>query len=338
MVEVFKEIGVFKGEHLTFETVMCEADPVAALLPRENQFFSLTGGEHQLIKIPDADGDFVIAFWRTSHQGIFHIAGSIPTSDRRWNRVNRWIQRAPEIMRCYLDEGSFRDLASKMSSLGRPEVRKMTAWQQSDSSSLNRSWPVKVNQERYTPEEVFDQADIEGTSVRTLTVVTDTGLSCHLRRQSGATFYSGRIDSFAEHVLDCLERLSAARLALVSNRQRVADRPLMRPLSISLAEEVFQSAEDTQRLTILLEEQPHLSVAVLHANPYMHLMVSDQADGSTFDVVVTRTDSVEVYPSFRASAPALTRLAQRIGEYFSSARIGEAAPKKSVSLADLLTA
>lgn len=338
MLDVVENIGVLKGEHLTFETIMCESDPFAAMLPDTQDHYTLTDGHNKVVKVADVDGDFLIACWATEYPGVFHLSGSIPTSDRRWSKVNRWIHRAPDIMRCYLNEDMFRQLGLRLWSIGRPEVRKMTAWRQSDSSSLNRSWPAKTDHERYTPDEVFELAKSEGASVRSLTVTTETGLNCHLRRQSGTTYYSGDFPAYNQQVLEQLATYSASRLALISNRQREASRPLMRPLSISLPEQVFQSAEDTQRLRALLEDQSQISIAVLHSNPYLHLMVSDQVDGSTFDVVVTKPDSVELYPSFRSTGPALARLAQKIGEHFSAANIEEARPKAPVNLSDLLNA
>ncbi|WP_457966882.1 hypothetical protein M1E17_09360 [Arthrobacter sp. D1-29] len=331
-------VGLERGEQLAFETVMCDGDPVDMLFGPDSGFPKVTNGTSSLMKIFDDDGDFVVASWATAQIGVFHISGSVPTSDRRWSRVNRAISRAPEVMRCFLNEDKFRQLARKLDSIGRPEVVRMAAWRQSDASSLNRGWPAKSESLRYTPDDVFDLASMEGASVRSLTVSIENELHCHLRRTSGATFYSGQFRAFTANILDAFAEYSAERLELLSNRQRAVNGPLGLPLTINLAEQVFSDAGDTERLRRLMEDGQHTSVAVLHDNPYLHLMVADHADGSTFDVVVTSPDAVDIYPSFRSSASSLARLVQRIGEHFSAERIEEAAPRERVSLDNLVGA
>lgn len=338
LVQAHEVVGLERGEQLAFETIMCDGDPVDLLFGAESGFPKMTNGSSSLMKIFDDDGDFVVASWATTEPGVFHISGSVPTSDRRWGLVNRAISRAPDVMRCFLNEDKFRRLARKLESIGRPEVVRMAAWRQSDASSLNRGWPAKPESLRYTPDDVFDLANLEGASVRSLTVSVENELHCHLRRTSGATFYSGQFRPFAASILDAFAGYSAERLNLLSNRQRAIDKPLGLPLTINLAEDVFSTSGDTERLRRLMEDGQQMSVAVLHDNPYLHLMVADHADGSTFDVVVTSPAAVDIYPSFRSSASSLARLVQRISEHFSADRIEQAVPRQRVSLDDLVGA
>lgn len=322
---------------MAFETVLCDNDPVGQLFGGAD-YPIVTNGTSSLIRIFDDEGDYVVAAWATRQRGIYHVSGSVPTSDRRWGKVNRAISGAPDVMRCFLNEDKFRHLARRLDSIGRVEVVRMAAWRQSDSSSLNRGWPAKVDSYRYTPDDVFDLAAMEGASVRSLTVSIGIDLHCHLRRTSGATFYSGQFPAFATNTLDAFADYSAERLELLSNRQRVVDAPLGLPLTMHLPEPVFATAGDTERLRRLMEDAPNVSVAVLHDNPYLYLMIADHADGSTFDVVVTSPKAVDIYPSFRSSASSLARLVQRIGEHFSAEEIAEAAPRQPVSLDDLVGA
>lgn len=338
LIEAYEVVGLERGEQLAFETVICDRDPLELLFGIDSGFPALSNGSSSLIRIINPDGDFVVASWATARDGVFHISGSVPTSDRRWTLVNRAISRTPEVMRCFLNEDMFRLLARKIQSIGRPEVVRMSAWRQSDASSLNRSWPVKADSYRYTPDDVFDFAHKEGTSVRSLTISVENELHCHLRRTSGATFYSGQFREFVQAVLNAFAGYSAERLNLLSNRQREVDMPLGLPLTINLAEDVFTSASETERLRRFVEEGQHTSVAVLHDNPYLHLMVTDHTDGSTFDVVVTSPNAIDVYPSFRSSAFSLSRLAQRISEQFSAEGMEESAPRARVSLDDLVGA
>jgi hypothetical protein len=317
---------------------MCLSDPVEAIFGPLNPFRVISSGGNQLVNVSHPDGDFVLGCWATEFAGVFHLSGSVPTTDRRWKRINNAIAGAPEIMRCFLDEAMFRSLAVESVSSGPAEVIRMTAWRQSDSSRLHRSWQSKSGQRRYSPLEVFDLARSEGTSVRTMTVIAEDMAHCHLRRTSGSTFYSGNIESFVHRVLGPLASFSSERLSLLANRNRIVDEPLRPPVSVALAESVFMNGEDTGRLRSLIEELPHISVAVLHGNPYLHLMVADHTDGSTFDVVITNPKSVDIYPSFRSTAPSLARLAQTIADHFSSSTIEEASRSETFSLEDLVGA
>lgn len=336
MADAFEMAQIAKTEHLTFETIMCLTDPVEAILGSVESLNVVSSNGNHLVKIPHADGDFVLGCWATESSGVFQLSGSVPTTDRRWKRINTAVSGAPDIMRCFLDEATFRTLAVDSVGSAPTEVIRMTAWRQSDSSSLNRSWQAKSGHRRYTPLEIFDLARSEGTSVRSLTVMAENLAHCHLRRTSGSTFYSGDIRAFVHRVLEPLARFSGERLSLLADRTRVVNEPLRPPVSIALPESVFVSGEDTSRLRTLIEDIPKLSVAVLHGNPYLHLMVADHSDGSTFDVVVTDPASVDIYPSFRSTAPALSRLAQRIAEHFSSSSIREAIREESFSLEDLV--
>jgi hypothetical protein len=95
-------------------------------------------------------------------------------------------------------------------------------------------------------------------------------------------------------------------------------------------------AHATGEVIAELERQRGAVIAVLHRNPYLHVVVTDSADGSNFDVFVTSPDAIEVHPGFRASMGALTRLAQNLGERFEALEIAEAAQSEPVSLDDLV--
>lgn len=47
---------------------------------------------------------------------------------------------------------------------------------------------------------------------------------------------------------------------------------------------------------------------MLHRNPYLHVLVSDHLDGSTFDLFVTDDDDLQLIPGPYASVSALGRV------------------------------
>jgi phosphoribosylcarboxyaminoimidazole (NCAIR) mutase len=98
----------------------------------------------------------------------------------------------------------------------------------------------------------------------------------------------------------------------------------------------MQSGNETAAILELVQGMADVSMAVFHRNPYLHFTVTDESDGSNFDVMVTRADAIDIFPGYRASATALARVAQRLGERFGALTIGDALPIERVSLDDLV--
>ena len=162
-------------------------------------------------------------------------------------------------------------------------------------------------------------------------------LSLHLRRLAGASFYNGDFVLFESIVLGRLAAAAGRRAALLTGRERKVNEPLLSPISIRLPQPIFVDADATGEVIIELERGTALTVAVLHRNPYMHAVVVDNADGSNFDVTVTVTDVIDIFPGFRASTGAFVRLTQRLSERFEALEILEAQPLAQVSLDDMVT-
>lgn len=73
----------------------------------------------------------------------------------------------------------------------------------------------------------------------------------------------------------------------------------------------------------------------MHRNPYLHVAVTDDVDGSNYDLFVTEGDRIEIHAGFRASMGSFTRLAQSLGDRFEAEALQEAPPKQTVSFYDL---
>ena len=111
----------------------------------------------------------------------------------------------------------------------------------------------------------------------------------------------GSFKAFDNVVLSRLASAAHRRAKLLRGRNRVVNAPLAQPIAIHLRGAVLHDAEATGDVLAELEQGKALAVAVLHRNPYMHAVVTDNSDGSNFDVVVTSPDVIHVYPGFRAS-------------------------------------
>jgi len=327
-------------EQITVETIICDdADPLVLIGPKGETPDVRFAGRVALVRVDDERGPFVLGCWPTAYDGVFHLVGSAPTTDPRWRRVERWVANAaPAAVPVLLNHDDFADIGSALSEFGEVEVSRLTARRRSDQSSLSRGWKARSGSLRPDQHQAIAETEDERASVRTLTLHVGDALDVHLRRLAGATFYNGDFDIFDRLVLGRLATAASRRRALLSGRERHPGETPRLPISIRLPGPVLIDADATGELLNELERQRGIAVAVLHRNPYLHVVVTDYSDGSNFDVFVTSSDVIEVHPGFRASFGSLTLLTQQLGERFEALEIAEAEPAEPVSLDDLLVA
>lgn len=330
-------------EPITVETLIADdVAPVEALSYRFPQAEVRSVGLVSLMRIEHPDGPFVLSTWPSGYDGVFHLVGSVPSTDKRWQRVERAIGSATGLSACFLNHEDFVAIGTALSEHGRVEVSRLTARRPIDASSLQRGWQQQGGSLRPDPPQAIGQAEEEDASVRTLTLHVSSDderpvLNLHIRRLAGATFYSGDFAIFDDVVLSRLSAGAARRAQLLSGRARTVEDPLPRPISVQLLKPVMVDAEATGTVLDVLKEGNALSVAVMHRNPYLHVLVTDNSDGSNFDVVVTETNSIDIFPGFLAKMGTFNRLTQRLSEHFEAFAIIEAAPVETVSLADLVS-
>jgi hypothetical protein len=339
-----RQADAIPHEPVTIETLITDgANPLEVLRRGGTTTHTelRTTGLVGVLLVHDDSGPFVISAWPTQFSGVFHLLSSIPSTDARWRKVERWIGRSsPHLVPCFLDHDDFADIGTALSEFGEVEVSRLTARRRSDMSSLTRGWKARASTLRPTHHEAIADAEEERASVRTLTLQVSgdhAALSLHLRRLAGATFYNGDFAIFEEVVLGRLATAAGRRAELLSGRQRRVDEPLPQPIAIRLHGPILADANATGEVVAELERMSGISIAVLHRNPYLHVVVTDYADGSNFDVLVTTPDVIEVYPGFRSSMGSYTRLTQRLGERFEALDIVEAAESAPVSLDDLVS-
>jgi len=328
-----------RAPHVAFETVwVSDGHPfdhlgAAEVLAAERR----SVGDVEILKLADDEGPWQVVALPTVHDGVFHLASGVPTTHARWKKVVRWVASARDVSRCFLDHRDFRAFGHQLQQFGEVEVVTATGRSTRDQSSLFRGFPPVTGSLRPRPEEVVEEFERNSAYVRSWVLRVGDELNFHLRRVAGATFYSGRYRLFEDQVLAPLAEAAAARRALLTGRQRRRSVPVV-PLSVVLAEDVFNSREDTGLLVDLAQGMTDMSMAVFHRNPYLHFVLTDEGDGSNFDVMVTVPDVVNVYPGFRASPASLARVTGRIAEAFGAIRIEQAEPRPKVSLTDLVEA
>jgi hypothetical protein len=291
-----------------------------------------------VLRVGDGNDAYVVSVWPTREEGVHQLVGTIPVTDERWRRVERWlISSAPRLVPFVLNQADFEGIGAALARHGRVEVSRLTARVLRDGSSYTRGWAAEG---RRSPRPTYSQAlaEVEDfASVRTLTVHVGDMLSLHLRRQAGATFYGGSFRVFEEVVLASLVAAAARRKALLSGRQRQAHIRTEHAIAVQMPTGIFSDAESVSDLLEALSEQRGVGIAVLHRNPYLHVAVTDYLDGSNFDAFVTSDDSVVIYPGYRASAGSLTRLTEHIAERFAAREVADVPASKPPTRDELFT-
>ena len=96
-----------------------------------------------------------------------------------------------------------------------------------------------------------------------------------------------------------------------------------RPLRIEYVEDVFGDKNQNHRLINTLKRMKDSALSVYHPNPYLHASLLDYADGSSYEVWVTKPNSILVVPQRRASTDSIERLCNFICDEFQEGVIEE---------------
>ena len=240
--------------------------------------------------------------------GVVHLLGSVPFTERPWERVDRsWLPAAhPRLAGVILNRADFESIGDRLGQLGEVHVTRMTARVLRDGSSYSRGWP----EVQPTHREALSEAD--GMIVNTLRL--SVGASrIHLRRSAGATFYEGSWEAFVEIVLGSLADAAAERRRMLSGRDRDPVEPVSETLVMDLQPDVASAPSTRERVLESINALRGARTAVLHANPYLHVVATDHLDGSSFDILITDDHRLTIIPGVRASTGSLARVTDAVG-------------------------
>lgn len=328
-------------EQVVVETLISDGvDPLAAVavngrVKTQFDFVGLAGVSVALIE--SQDGPFVLSSWPAAQAGVFHLVSSVPSSDTRWRTVERWLSgAAPTVGRCFLDHDDFLSFGAVLSEFGDVEVKMASGRVRHDHSSWVRGFPALSSSMRPSVDDIVLEAENANAALKTLHLHVEGVVDVWLRRIAGATFTRGDFAVFQEQVLARLAVSASRRLALLSGRNRVVDQPVKPPIQIVLPAPTLSDSAATGEVLRVLGDTSSLSFAVLHRNPYLHVIVSDDIDGSNMDVFVTEADRIELHPGFRTSMGSLARITNVLSEHFEADVLQEAQAPKAPSIAELM--
>jgi hypothetical protein len=284
-----------------------------------------------LIKARMKQSEYVVAVWNSNEEGVVHVMSSPPWTDSRWRRVEQsWVNAAaPKIARVLLNSGEFEAMGDLLSEFGPIAVSRMAARVLADNSSYTRGWPGDEFGQHPNHTEALGEVS-DGMNVQTLSFAVDGKLAIHLRRQAGATFYRGDFGLFAATVLTRLASAAGERRRILTGRQRHEDEPITEAILMTFEQPV--SVNLRERLLSSLSKAHGVRAAVLHGNPYLHLIVTDYLNGSNFDILATERDRLRVLPGFKATTASMARITDVIGDELGMHAI--CAEEISVSVSD----
>jgi hypothetical protein len=246
---------------------------------------------------------------RKASDGVLHLMGSVPFTERPWERVDSsWIPRAhPHLAGVILNRNDFEALGDLLAELGDVHVNRMTARVLRDGSSYSRGWSEMQPGHREALSETS-----EGMIVNSLSLGAGSS-SIHLRRSAGATFYKGDWSAFVRIVLGHLAGAAAERRRMLSGLSRERSAPVAETLVMDLQPDVAAAPSTRKRILDAINDLRGARTAVLHANPYLHLIATDHLDGSSFDILITDDHRLTIVPGLRASTGSLARVTDAVG-------------------------
>jgi len=112
----------------------------------------------------------------------------------------------------------------------------------------------------------------------------------------------------------------------LKNRHRTRERLFhSRPFSINFNSPALGSGDQVVLLAKALRSIPKVSCTVLHSNPYLHAVMVDYRDGSTYEILVLSDSGLTVIPQGRATVRSLQRLCSHVFAGFREGSLEEVA-------------
>ena len=270
-------------------------------------------GTVELIRASMGSRGYVVAAWPTNEPGVSHLTGSVPVTDDAWARVEgAWLNGArSRLAPVILNRADFDDIGHTLAEHGSIETTRMTARLLRDSSSYTRGWPQVHGVRRPSHGEALSET--EGMLVKTITLDVGGRTRVQLRRTSGASFLRGDFRLFYDIVVGRLTRAAGERRELLAGRQRQPLVPVRETVSIAVDRVDLEDPRVRSELLSTLTALRGVQAAVMHENPYLHVLVTDFLNGSTFDVLITDSGRLDIVPGLRSSIGSLARVTDALG-------------------------
>jgi hypothetical protein len=113
-----------------------------------------------------------------------------------------------------------------------------------------------------------------------------------------------------------------ANYQLFSNRSRkYLENLTPRPLTIDYSADLFEAVSVNEKFINAVSKLDKSSVSVVHGNPYIHMIVTDYNDGSSFDIWVLKRNQIIIVPQMKGTVAGIKRLVNHIFDSFAEGEV-----------------
>jgi hypothetical protein len=265
----------------------------------------------------------------------------VASSRQAWDRVcvHRLTRRSLPVTKPSLTQTAMRDLLTAYTEkLGSPAIRVR--------SSSSRRWLVASRNRRQLASrldfatesvpEAFDEAAEEGKWFSSIgfellrktkhDAYVPTGIVTKVHRLGYIRTNEAHAEFF-DVLAPMLRSLAEQRYKTMLNRSRQDTAGFEpRPLVVDYSQPYFRDRKNNHNLIAAARAVPGFGYSVIHANPHIHMLLTDYTDGSSFDLYVFSESRMLVVPQMIATPSSIDRLLSGLSARFPEGRISDVAP------------
>jgi len=343
MENVRRAVDVFVDEgsrsKVRFKSVVCEDDPIEALRHTSLKLDSTT------IEIEDQEDHFSVDVTKVIERDDLEDGQRVVKSDfaffqigdsNIWTAVTGhrpdefehgplWVLKKsePVISNFFASSEDLRTVLRRFKDTfpsGTEIIAKKTvAYSRDDEGEI--SWKTRPF------EEIFQMAEEEDNYIDKMRFVvrtdSDVRVDAFLSRNGKLKFINGDASRFFDDLLSIFADVGQQKADLFGNKERSEETGDVNEIDISFEKSHFTDPPDNQKLIKALDELSNSNITVYHNNPYAHVSVFDNVDGSSCDVFITGPKEVSIVPSYRGSFNSLMRVAEQISRELEEGEIIE---------------
>ncbi|MCQ4334758.1 hypothetical protein KM295_14990 [Natronomonas sp. F2-12] len=350
-VDVFVDEG--SRSKVRFKSVVCEDDPIESLeytnYKLENTTVKTEEQEDhysvQVTKIIERDdledGQRVVesdfAFFQVGDTNIWTaVSGQTPD---QFEHGPLWVLKKsePEISNFFASSKDLQTVLHRFrdSFPSGTEIiaKKTVAYSRNDEGQI--SWETRPF------EEIFEMAEEEGKYIDKIRFVVNSDdeerVDAFISRRGKLQFHSGNASRFFDDLLPVFADIGQQKADLFGGQERSEETGDVNEIEISFDKNHFKNPPDNRKLIKALDELSNSNITVYHNNPYAHVSVFDNVDGSSCDVFITGPKEVSIVPSYRGSFNSLMRVAEQISRELEEGEILEN-PREDYTMGDFFSA
>lgn len=336
-----------------FKTVYCNGDPIEALEFTSQTLENTTvrteeQEDHYSVEVTKVieredleDGQRVVesnfAFFQVGDTDIWTaVTGQSPD---QFEHGPLWVlqKSEPEISNFFASSEDLQTVLRRFKDSFPPGTeiiaRKTVAYSRDEEGEI--SW------KRRPYEDIFEMAKEENNYVDKMRFLVrandEERIDAFISREGKLKFRGGDATRFFDDLLPVFAEIGQQKAELLGDKERSEQTGDVNEIEISFEKSHFKDPPDNRKLIQALDDLSNSNITVFHNNPYAHVSVFDNIDGSSCDVFITGPKAVSIVPSYQGSFNSLMRVAEQISRELEEGDILEN-PQEEQTMGDFFTA